>query len=102
MLKHDAIRRDLLMTREEGQSWHQFKARLGPIYPGYESFDVYMKWMRWQLENYGCVDFLEHHWTHGSYRVNDWPNHDSGALGLTVDGEEIPVVTILMLSPSTG
>ncbi len=102
MLKHDAIRRDLLMTREEGQSWHQFKARLGPIYPGYESFDVYMKWMRWQLENYGCVDFLEHHWTHGSYRVNDWPNHDSGALGLTVDGEEIPVATILMLSPSTG
>ena len=39
-----------LMTQEEGIAWHAFKAALGPIYPGYESFDRFMHWMREQLE----------------------------------------------------
>ena len=91
-----------LMTQEEGIAWHAFKAALGPIYPGYESFDKFMHWMREQLEHYGCRDTREHHWIHESYRVNDWPDHESGALKLSIEGEEIPVGTFLMLSQSTG
>lgn len=92
----------LLMTREEGTAWHEFKATLGPIYPGYESFDIYMNWLKEKLTIYGCVDFLEHHWEHETYRVDDWPNHESGALKLVSDGTEIPVGTFLMFSKPTG
>ncbi|MBQ3864900.1 MAG: hypothetical protein II781_03575 [Clostridia bacterium] len=91
-----------LMTAEEGRQWNAFKATLGPIYPGYESFDTYMHWLRERFAEYGCVDFREHHWTHETYRVRDWPDHESGALRLWVEGKEIPVGTFLMLSPSTG
>ncbi len=91
-----------LMTQEEGTAWHELKASLGPIYPGYESFDPFMRWVKDQLEGYGCKDTREHHWTHESYRVDDWPDHGSGALGLSIEGKEIPVGTFLMLSRSTG
>lgn len=95
-------KRELLMTEAEGLSWHEFKATLGPIYPGYESFDKYMTWMRERLHEYGCIDTREHHWVHETYRVNDWPDHESGAMGLVSDGREVPVGTFLMLSGSTG
>lgn len=90
-----------LMTPSEGLSWHEFKASLGPMYPGYESFDTFMNWMKAQLEGYGCVDTKEHHWPFESYRVNDWPDHDNGSLALTVNGESIPVGSFLMLSGAT-
>ena len=92
----------LLMTAEEGTAWHEFKSTCGPIYPGYPSFDRYMNWMKDRLAEYGCVDFMEHHWDHESYRVNDWPVWDTGAMALTVDGRELPVGTFLMFSRSTG
>ena len=84
----------LLMTAEEGTAWHEFKSTCGPIYPGYPSFDRYMNWMKDRLAEYGCVDFMEHHWDHESYRVNDWPVWDTGAMALTVDGriESSPAV----------
>ncbi|MBR0086593.1 MAG: hypothetical protein IJL98_02510 [Lachnospiraceae bacterium] len=96
------IDKTLLMQTEEGTAWHEFKASLGPIYPGYESFDVFLNWVKEKLEGYGCTDTREHHWTHETYRVDDWPDHESGALGLTIGGKEIPVGTFLMLSRSTG
>lgn len=96
------VKTDDLMTMEEGRAWHEFKASLGPIYPGYESFDRFMSWVRERLEGYGCRDTREHHWTHESYRVDDWPDHESGALKLSIEGKEIPVGTFLMLSRSTG
>lgn len=102
MIKHDAIRRELLMTQEEGTLWHEFKATLGPIYPGYDSFDTYMNWLKDRLAEYGCVDFLEHHWTHETYRVRDWPRRTEGTMKLEVEGNEIPVGTFAQLSPSTG
>lgn len=102
MLKHDHIQRELLMSKEEGLEWHKFKAKLGPIYPGYESFDVYMNWMKEQLQNCGCVDFLEHHWTHETYRVKDWPEREPGTMKLVIEGKEIPVGTFVQLAPSTG
>ena len=91
-----------LMTQEEGTAWHAYKATLGPLYPGYESFNKFMRWMKEQLEQYGCRDTREHHWTHESYHVNDWPDHESGALKLSIGGKEIPVGTFLMLSQPTG
>ena len=93
---------DWLMTEDEGREWHEYKATLGPLYPGYEHYDEYLNFIKDKLTEYGCVDILEHHWPFESYRVNDWPNHDSGALGLTVDGEELPVGTFLMLAASSG
>ena len=102
MRKPDPIRRELLMSSELGLNWHQFKAELGPIYPGYESFDRYMNWMKTQLQNYGCVDFLEHHWTHETYRVKDWPQRQNGTMKLVIEGKEIPVGTFVQLAPSTG
>ena len=35
--------RSLLMTQAEGLQWHEYKATLGPLYPGYPNFDVYMR-----------------------------------------------------------
>ena len=95
-------KKELLMTAEEGRKWHEYKATCGPIYPGYESFDNYMNWMKDRLAEYGCIDFLEHHWDHESYRVNDWPVWDTGAMELTVDGQKLDVGTFLMFSQSTG
>ena len=96
------VDKTLLMTAEEGTAWHEFKASCGPLYPGYPYFNKYMNWVKDRLVEYGCVDVMEHHWTHESYRVNDWPVWDTGAMGLTVDGQEIPVGTFLMFSTSTG
>ncbi len=96
------VDRSLLMTAREGRRWHEYKASMGPLYPGYPNFDIYMNWLKDRFAEYGCVDFLEHHWTHETYRVNDWPDHESGALDLEIEGEKIPVGTFLMLSPSTG
>lgn len=96
------VKKEFLMTAEEGTAWHEFKSACGPIYPGYESFDRYMNWMKERLAEYGCVDFMEHHWDHESYRVNDWPVWDTGAMALTVDGKDLPVGTFLMFSQSTG
>ena len=95
------VDKELLMTAEEGTEWHEFKASLGPIYPGYDSFEPFLNWVKEKLEGYGCTDTRVHHWTHETYRVNDWPDHESGALGLSVDGRDIPVGTFLMLSQST-
>ncbi len=93
---------EYLMTAKEGKLWHEYKAKLGPIYPGYESFDVFMNWLKSKFEEFGCVDFMEHHWEHETYRVDDWPDHDSGAIGLEISGRIVPVGTFVMLSPSTG
>lgn len=93
---------DYLMTEDEGREWHEYKATLGPLYPGYEHFDEYLNFIKDKLTEYGCVDYTETRWPFESYRVNDWPDHDSGVLGLTVDGEELPVGTFLMLSASSG
>ena len=90
-----------LMTMEEGENWNAYKATLGPLYPGYPNFDKYMNWLKNKFTEYGCIDILEHHWNHESYRVNDWPDHNSGALGLTVNGRIVPVGTFLMLSGTT-
>lgn len=96
------LNRDLLMTQAEGLKWHEYKATLGPLYPGYENFDVYMDWLRARFRDMGCVDFLEHRWPFNSYRVQDWPDHNSGALGLVSDGKKLPVGTFMMCSGSTG
>ena len=96
------VKREYLMTEEEGKAWHEFKSACGPIYPGFESFDRYMNWLKDRLFEYGCVDFLEHHWNHESYRVNDWPVWDTGAMSLTVEGQALNVGTFLMFSASTG
>ncbi len=93
---------NLLMTIDEGIEWHKFKASLGPLYPGYENFYIYMDWLKEQFASYGCVDFLEHNWIFNTYRVNDWPDHQSGALRLVSDGVEVPVGTFMMCSASTG
>ena len=102
MAKRDTIHRKLLMTQEEGTLWNEFKAGLGPIYPGYRSFDTYMNWLKEKLKGYGCVDFLEHHWIHKTYRVKDWPQREEGVMKLDVEGKEIPVGTFVQLAPSTG
>ena len=94
--------RSLLMTEAEGLKWHEYKATLGPLYPGYPNFDIYMRWLQERFKEYGCVDFMEHRWPFNSYRVNDWPDHDSGALGLVSDGKKLPVGTFMMCSGSTG
>ena len=96
------INKALLMTAEEGTAWHEFKATLGPLYPGYDSFYTYMDWLKQQFASYGCVDFLEHRWPFNTYRVNDWPDHNSGALKLVSDGSDVPVGTFMMCSASTG
>lgn len=101
-MRHDHIKRELLMTPEEGLEWHKFKAGLGPIYPGYGSFDIYMNWMKEKLKACGCVDFFEHHWTHNTYRVRDWPERRPGTMKLVIDGREIPVGTFVQLAPATG
>lgn len=91
----------LLMTKEEGYNWHDFKAGLGPIYPGYPSFNIFMNWLKDKLSAYGCIDFLEHHWQHETYQVDDWPKHDAGAMRLISDGTDVTVGTFLMFSKST-
>ena len=96
------VRKEYLMTAEEGLAWNGFKATLGPLYPGYESFDRYMNWLKERFAEFGCVDCMEHHWKHESYRVNDWPVWDTGAMSLTVDGRKLDVGTFLMFSASTG
>ncbi len=92
---------DFLMTAAEGKAWHEYKSTLGPIYPGYDSFIPYMSWVREKLEGYGCVDYLDHHWQMETYRVNDWPDHENGSLGLEIEGKKLPVGTFCMLSAPT-
>lgn len=96
------VNRELLMTIEEGSAWHEYKATLGPLYPGYENFDLYIDWLKDQFAEYGCTDFLEHRWKFNTYRVDDWPDHNSGALNLISNGQEVPVGTFMMCSASTG
>lgn len=92
----------LLMTEEEGTAWNAYKSELGPLYPGYPGFEPYMNWLKQQCIDFGCIDFLEHRWVHNTYYINDWPDHDSGVLGLVSDGVEVPVGTFLRCSASSG
>ena len=101
-MKQTPIRREFLMTREEGTQWHEFKAQQGPLYPGYPGYDIYLNWLKDRLAGYGCVDFREHHWPHNTYMVDDFPQRKPGTMTLTVDGRDIPVAATVQLSQPTG
>lgn len=100
-MKKDILRRELLMTEEEGLAWHALKAEKGPLYPGYPGYDPFLNWLKDQFAGYGCVDFREHHWTHNTYFVDDFPKRKPGTMELLVDGKEFPVGTSVQLSAPT-
>ena len=88
-----------MVKPHEAYLWHLYKDKGGGTYSGSPSWKRYMKFLEWNLEQYGVRDITRNVWTYDRWYTTDWPGHHKWTL--TSDGKSIKVASYSAYSGST-